>query len=489
MTGRLIDADGKPAKGGVVFSVKRWNAADFGSQRVSEAKLDADGRFRCDDLPPGPGYEITAADRLIYGYSSKMEPQAFKEFPMAKDRALEAGKALDLGTFNVATGKRVEGPAAQAAPADVPILGRIVDLEGRPVRGVRVKVEGYHCPKSGNLDEWLAGVKTGSPQWITASVIDWQKHIPDNATKEAVTDADGRFRLTGIGAERNVDLELRGDLIALNRIEVVTRKMPPMAAPGFGNQYGPGSQTVYGAEFTYTAAPCRPIKGIVNDAEDRRAAAGRRDPQHLVCARSSWVGTMALRVKTDAQGKFRLLGMPKGKNRLLAVPNDEQPYFLHRIDVPDPPGAGPVQVEVGITRGLWIEGKLTEEGDRQARGRGPALLCTLPGQHVRPGCARVRQGPERRRDGVPGPLPVEAGRVVPPCRPARPASSGALAVNKEYMSGAGYESIKGAGRERPLGDVLESRSLGAEQSDGDEGDQSAERRQRGLRGFARPIRR
>ena len=59
-------------------------------------------------------------------------------------------------------------------------------------------------------------------------------------------------------------------------------------------------------------------------------------------AGSDLIGTMALRVKTDAEGKFRLLGMPKGKNKLLAVPNDEQPYFLHAIDVPDPPGAGPV---------------------------------------------------------------------------------------------------------------------------------------------------
>src|SRR5208337_1200003 len=101
------------------------------------------------------------------------EPEAFRQFPLAQDLALEAGKALDLGTFSVASGKRVEGPAARSASVDVPILGRIVDLEGRPVPGVRVKIEGYRCPRSGNLAEWLAGVKTGSPQWVTANVIDW----------------------------------------------------------------------------------------------------------------------------------------------------------------------------------------------------------------------------------------------------------------------------------------------------------------------------
>jgi len=445
VAGRLIDTDGKPAKGGVVISVKRPGTVESGSERVGDAKLDADGRFRCDDLPPGYGYEVMAADRLVYGYRGKMEPEAFGPFPLARDLALEAGKTMDLGTFNVATGKRVEGPAALAAPADLPILGRIVDLEGRPVPGVRVKVEGYRCPRSGNLDEWLAGVKAGSPPWVTANLIDWEKRLSENATKEAVTDKDGRFRLAGIGAERNVELELRGDTIAFNRIEVVTRKMPPLPAPGFGNQYGPGSQTVYGAKFTYTAAPCRPIEGVVKDSKTGEPLTGV-EVRSTSFAGSNWIGTMALRVKTDAQGRFGLLGMPRGKNKLLLVPNDEQPYFLHDEMVPDPQGAGRVKMEIGLTRGLWIEGKLTEEGTGKPVAE--ARLFYAPFLENTFAQAAPEFGKDRNVDGVEYQdrylsKPDGSFRLVG--MPGR-ALVGALAVNREYMTGAGYESIKGLGK-------------------------------------------
>ena len=56
VTGRLVDADGKPAKGRRMFLLSGGrDAAEFGNERVGDAKLDADGRFRCDDLPPGSG--------------------------------------------------------------------------------------------------------------------------------------------------------------------------------------------------------------------------------------------------------------------------------------------------------------------------------------------------------------------------------------------------------------------------------------------------
>ena len=51
-------------------------------------------------------------------------------------------------------------------PADVPITGRIVDLEGRPVAGVSVKVDGCQGPKTGDLTPWIEAVKKGEPPWI-----------------------------------------------------------------------------------------------------------------------------------------------------------------------------------------------------------------------------------------------------------------------------------------------------------------------------------
>jgi hypothetical protein len=64
---------------------------------------------------------------------------------------------------------------------------------------------------------------------------------------------------------------------------------------------------------------------------------------------------------TDAVGRFTLVGMPKGQgNTILAIPDDTQPYAALRCPVPDPPGFAPVAVEIGLVRGVWVEGTVTD---------------------------------------------------------------------------------------------------------------------------------
>ena len=47
--------------------------------------------------------------------------------------------------------------------AGPPIEGRIVDLEGRPVAGARIKVERLWFPSEGTLADWLAGAADRNP--------------------------------------------------------------------------------------------------------------------------------------------------------------------------------------------------------------------------------------------------------------------------------------------------------------------------------------
>jgi hypothetical protein len=73
-------------------------------------------------------------------------------------------------------------------------------------------------------------------------------------------------------------------------------------------------------------------------------------------------GTTTLKTRTDAEGRFRLVGFPKGPgNKLLIEPNDDQPYFMQETGIADPPGLGTIRVEVGLHKGLWVEGKLTDK--------------------------------------------------------------------------------------------------------------------------------
>jgi hypothetical protein len=118
---------------------------------------------------------------------------------------------------------------------------------------------------------------------------------------------------------------------------------------------------VHGSDFTYSATPDRLIEGVVKDAKTGRPLAGL-EIQSDRFAGGSFGGIRDLTAWTDADGRFRLAGMPKGKgNRIKVVPTAEQPYFTQEAPVPDPAGLEPVAVEIVLHEGIWIEGKLTDQ--------------------------------------------------------------------------------------------------------------------------------
>jgi hypothetical protein len=144
-------------------------------------------------------------------------------------------------------------------------------------------------------------------------------------------------------------------------MDVVTRPSEPIPAKGFPSSYGSEARRVYGTDFTYTAAPGRPVEGVVRDAKTNQPLAGvELVSDHF--AGAVMHGITDLKTTTDEQGRFRLTGLPKGSgNALSALPNDEQPYFIQPVPVPDPPGTAPVQVEIALHKGIWIEGRVTEK--------------------------------------------------------------------------------------------------------------------------------
>ena len=89
-----------------------------------------------------------------------------------------------------------------------------------------------------------------------------------------------------------------------------------------------GTAPVFGAEFTFTADPARPIEGVVRDAKTGELIAGVSVESYKLVG-YPYSNNRVLKAKTDKHGRFRLTGMPKGSgNRLLIVPNDDQPYFM-----------------------------------------------------------------------------------------------------------------------------------------------------------------
>ena len=351
---------------------------------------------------------------------------------------------------------RADAPPAQTPPkpADpVAITGRIIDLEGRPAAGIKVTPGSYQTFKKGDLALWLDATRQGRPPWVETPglEVEWSQDAPEATRAGATTDVDGRFRLAGFGPEAIVALKLVGESIAFNTIDVATRPIPPTPAPGIANQYGPGTTTVYGSDFTCTAGPTRVVTGTIKDAQTGEPLAGAQvRTEHF--AGSSYGGVGVLRATADAQGRFRLVGLPPRRppgsearwtNQILILPTDDQPYMMQEAEVPEPPGNDPVAVDVALRRGLWIEGKVTE----QATGK------PVPGvwMHYAPFLVNTyaQANPVFDRNGNTDGTSFQdryksrddgSFRLVG--LPGR-ALVGARSVNEKYLQGVGSESIAG----------------------------------------------
>src|SRR5439155_26769238 len=136
-------------------------------------------------------------------------------------------------------GRRVAAPEKPAAaikndqgqtPArDVPITGRIIDLEGRPVAGATVQITFITRAKGDDLTAWIEAVKRGEPPWIADQNLVHEPPItPEEKQPKATTDAQGRFRFGGLAAERAVSLMVQGPTIAYTWLQVMTRRIEPI---------------------------------------------------------------------------------------------------------------------------------------------------------------------------------------------------------------------------------------------------------------------
>src|SRR5205085_6671635 len=146
---------------------------------------------------------------------------------------------------------------------DLPVHGRIIDLEGRPIPNVPIKIghpRGAENDK--DLSDWLAGVKAGefantiwqkAPRQIESRLIG----LPDTVT----TDTQGTFEIRALGKERFVEISLGDENVAHRDAYVVTRQMDTLqktvGLPRFS-----GTTPVFGADFTFTAYPSRTVEGV-----------------------------------------------------------------------------------------------------------------------------------------------------------------------------------------------------------------------------------
>jgi RNA polymerase sigma factor (sigma-70 family) len=371
VTGQVLDPDGKPLPGARIYAYVSYVLSGPGQEaRHVRATTAADGRFRFtldraafDRMEPDTAWDQVTVVAAASGYGPAWE--TFR-------RPDEAG-ALKL----------------RLVKDNVPITGRVLDLEGRPIPGVAVRATAIELALHNNLDAWIQATRATKTPWNEASDGRLDLVVPILPRPEVTTDADGRFRLTGIGRDRIVTISLRGPTIAARDGEtyVITRAVPSFHVPLNLRAPELGNLVFYGATADIAAAPTKPIVGTVRDKDTGRPLAGVTIQSQLMAAGGTLLRD-SLQVTTDRNGHYRLLGMPKGKGNVIRVvaPAD-QPYLQSAADVPDTPGLLAVRVDFALKRGVWIHGRVTD------------------GATGKPVRARVRYGAfrdNRQLGGLPG---------------------------------------------------------------------------------------
>jgi RNA polymerase sigma factor (sigma-70 family) len=304
---------------------------------------------------------------------------------------------------------------------DQPITGQIIDLEGRPVPGATVRL----LEITANL--LVQEEESESPRRHKTDLAPDGINLSRLGLK-VMSDSKGQFRLTGVCENRLLRAQLDGPLLASQYLHVAT---------GHDNAFkighdssvlmGPGKSvmvkfkdhsepiTYYGANFRYIATPTKPVVGAVRDKDTGKPLAGVTVESNKL-ANSSVPGNNIVHIVTDAEGRYRLTGLPKGQgNRIRLVPRDDQPYLSINALVPDSPGLDPVTVDFELKRGIWIEGKLTDKATGKPVPDGYVAYYAMAGNaHVRdyPGFdgtnaptrgVRTKQDGSFRLVGLPGP--------------------------------------------------------------------------------------
>jgi protocatechuate 3,4-dioxygenase beta subunit len=336
ITGTVVGPDGKPAAG-VSLTTMKPGKTDEDKPTVAElAKTGADGTFTVtlDPLPPGrPDFRTLAAAKAGFGPDWVTAQQAG------------------------------DGPVTlKPADDDVPVKGRVTDLEGRPVAKAVVRVRQVAV---GDLTKvWQQWPQ--SP-YLALRAADKQLYTPVlGGLPESVTaDADGKFEITGVGRGRLLTLAFEGAGIETAACRVVTDPAfdpkaveQPTRGTMPGGTFQPGPE-LYPPAFTHAARPSQPITGTVTDAASGKPVSGVQVSGHQ--AGPHWWENNAS-TETDAAGRYTLRGIAKADGVRLSVYVYRRPYLQYATTVSGRPGLTEIPADLKLTRGVVVKGRVVEKG-------------------------------------------------------------------------------------------------------------------------------
>ncbi|QDT92221.1 M56 family metallopeptidase [Gimesia algae] len=369
LRGRVVNPDGQPVKATTIGLVstgrdqrKQIKLASTNDQGKFDFSIPASSELY-DSMNNG-GMLIAQAE----GYGPAVESvYQFETSGEMRKTLLDklANSHTPPGFLNQAR-KRIHNATStfQLVADDTPLTGRVVNIEGQPVAGASLRVTQLNSTETGSLDEWeKAAEKSGADFYeIRMLLTESLGNDVGGATLEYIptvmTDRNGRFTLKGLGRERIVKLLISGPGIATSYVYTRTRKGKIIEVPMQASNPWREKMVYHPSEFTHVAGPSHPVSGVVRDTKTHQPVPGvTLQSYRLAGHRTSGWSEGLVQTVTDDQGRYRLEGLPIGKNEVICLNPKNQPYLLSKFVAETSAGIPVLKKDVDLTRGIWVEGR------------------------------------------------------------------------------------------------------------------------------------
>jgi RNA polymerase sigma factor (sigma-70 family) len=335
--GRVLGPDGKPVAGAKLML--SGLDPDSPQDAVEVATTAADGSFRCTIKPTGPG--VPDFRNLV---------------------ARAPGFGADWVNVNGLSSNK--STTLQLAADDVPVRGRVVDMEGRPVPGATVSVKSINTSASGSLDAFFREWRTAPYQALNEVPKATSSPSAVGLPVKLTSDKDGRFEIKGVGRGRVLSLsfEARGTETAAARVVTLPGFDPKTLAPRHDDPMPFGrprtAPDLYGPDFTHVARPDAPVVGRITDAATGKPVAGVQVRGEVD---GNWWESGAT-ADTDADGRYRLNGLARAERRWLTLsPKKPTSYLPAQHLLRDSPGLAGTTADFQLVRGVVIDGRVVDK--------------------------------------------------------------------------------------------------------------------------------
>ena len=260
-----------------------------------------------------------------------------------------------------------EGKPLKLSKDDHPISGKILDIEGQPVKNAKVTLLEISTSANNDLADWRKAAAEPKADFYTARrKLTRFMNGPQvrSLVSQVKTNTGGQFTMSGIGNGRIARLLVEGPGIASEKVYARTELGEDVELLRGRRSPDLGSHTYHDCEFTYLAGPSAAITGSVIDKETKKPLAGvtvKSQSRHGE-AINGW-GQDFVRAITNQDGKFALNGMPIGKDNRIAImaPDGEAPFLSASRRASTSSPDEPVSIDAELVRGVWVSGRATNK--------------------------------------------------------------------------------------------------------------------------------